>query len=117
MVLTSTKSGGRTPVVVVGNKVDLDTRELTRAETEARVMFEWNWGYKECSAKLGEGVSQVVGKIVVSSFRFLPRVSKVFLELLNRVKQNSQDESETGFGPDLAHMRRRKSLPQVRHEI
>ena len=66
MVLTSTKEGARTPVVVVGNKVDIDTRELIRAETEARVMFEWNWGYKECSAKLGEGVSQVVGK----HFRF-----------------------------------------------
>ena len=66
MVLTSTKSGATTPVVVVGTKFDLDTRELTRAETEARVMFEWNWGYKECSAKLGEGVSQVFGKY----FRF-----------------------------------------------
>ena len=64
MVLTSTKAGARTPVVVVGNKVDLDTRELTRAETEARVMFEWNWGYKECSAKLGEGVSQVAVRIL-----------------------------------------------------
>ena len=60
MVLTSTKEGARTPVVVVGNKVDLEAREVARAETEARVTFEWNWGYKECSAKLGEGVSQVI---------------------------------------------------------
>ena len=78
MVLTSTKAGARTPVVVVGNKVDLDTRELTRAETEARVMFEWNWGYKECSAKLGEGVSQVVVKILCVFFPLIASYFKGF---------------------------------------
>lgn len=71
MVLTSTKEGARTPVVVVGNKVDLEAREVARAETEARVTFEWNWGYKECSAKLGEGVSQVVGYIYLNIMLFL----------------------------------------------
>ena len=101
--------------MVVGNKVDLEAREVARAETEARVTFEWNWGYKECSAKLGEGVSQVVGFFTFVYFIVIFLISKVFLELLNRVKQNSQDESETGFGPpSLANMRRRKSLPQVK---
>ena len=73
MVLTSAKEGERTPVVVVGNMVDLDTRDVTRAEAEARVTFEWNWRYKECSAKLGEGVSQVghFSLFIFSSLYFL----------------------------------------------
>ena len=59
MVVTTTKLGTRTPVVVVGNMVDLTIREVTRVEVEAKVMFDWNFGYKECSAKLGTGISQV----------------------------------------------------------
>ena len=59
MVVTTTKLGTRTPVVVVGNMVDSTIREVTRVEVEAKVMFDWNFGYKECSAKLGTGISQV----------------------------------------------------------
>ena len=59
MVVTATKLGTRTPVVVVANMVDSDSREVTRVEVEAKVMFEWNFGYKECSAKLGTGITQV----------------------------------------------------------
>ena len=66
MVVTSTKMGARTPVVVVGNKADIGTREVTRVEVEARVTFEWNWGYKECSAILAEGVNQVWKELLLS---------------------------------------------------
>ena len=85
-------------MVVVGNKTDLaeDEREVLRAEVDTLVMFEWNSGYLECSAKLGgEDVQQV------------------FLELLQRVRNNVEEA-----GTDISHLtanniRRRKSLPQV----
>ena len=85
-------------MVVVGNKTDLaeDEREVLRAEVETLVMFDWNSGYLECSAKLGG-----------------EKVKQVFLELLQRVRNNALEA-----GPDTANftannVRRRKSLPQV----
>ena len=34
-------------------------REVARVGVEAKAMFEWNFGYKECSAKLGIGINEV----------------------------------------------------------
>ena len=48
-------------------------REVARSEVETKVMFEWNSGYMECSAKLGG-----------------QQVSQVFTELLHRVRNKGQ---------------------------
>ena len=44
-------SGPDAPIVVVGNKADLP-RQMPHEETEAVVLFDWENGYVECSAKV-----------------------------------------------------------------
>ena len=83
MVVHHTKLRHKTPVVVAGNMMEMNEsrwkslhllwtlpyisyqffREVTRVEVEAKAMFEWNFGYKECSSKLGIGINQVLIKI------------------------------------------------------
>ena len=70
------------------------TREVLRAEVETKVMFDWNSGYMECSAK-EEG----------------EKVQQVFLELLQRVRNTDTVEDSAHFTTN--NIRRRKSLPQV----
>ena len=89
-----------------------------RATTEARVMFEWNCGYREVSALTGAGVRwAVIGCGWPRAHLWL--VSSVFLDLVHRLNSAKQN-----LGPDLTEtigsynipanlMTRRKSLPQV----
>lgn len=59
--------GDSIPIVVVGNKLDLETRVVDESQAE-KIMTRWNHGYVECSAKTGD------------------RVTDVFKELLNQAK-------------------------------
>ena len=71
-------------------------REVLKAEVETRVMFDWNCGYKECSAKVGG-----------------EEVQQVFLELLQRVRNTVEEGSADTAHFTTNNVRRRKSLPQV----
>ena len=48
--LVTSYKGEQVPVVVVGNKIDLE-RKTSQEALEATVMFDWEHGYVECSAK------------------------------------------------------------------
>ena len=86
------------PIVVVGNQTDLP-REVQRGEAEAMVMFEWENGYIECSAKENTGIIEV------------------FQEILHQAKSGFDFRMPIGRTPSPctppASMRRRKSLPQI----
>jgi GTPase SAR1 family protein len=81
------QSKGETiPLVVVGNKSDLEEGERAVEEVQAgKIVARWNHGYVECSAKTGDNVTEV------------------FKELLNQAKVTYR------LSPALR--KRRQSLP------
>ncbi|XP_034240824.1 GTP-binding protein Di-Ras2-like [Thrips palmi] len=80
----------RVPIVVVGNKVDLDealenqgqARPIKREITETTARLDWECGYIECSAKGNEGIIDV--------FKELLNVSKVRYNLSPAVRRRRQ---------------------------
>ena len=85
------------PIVVVGNKVDLE-RKVNEKETEGLVECDWENGYIECSAKMNKNIDDI------------------FKEILNQAKNS------IGFSsiiqPQISQasslkMKRRQSLPVV----
>ena len=86
------------PMVVVGNKTDLE-RRVDMVETEALVQCDWENGYVECSAKLNKNIQDVFKELlsqVRSQFDFFPSMS------------NSSSHTSSPV-----NMRRRQSLPVV----
>ena len=86
------------PMVVVGNKTDLE-RKVDMVETEALVQCDWENGYVECSAKQNENILDVFKELlsqVRSQFDFFPSMS------------NSSSHTSSPV-----NMRRRQSLPFV----
>lgn len=55
-------------IIIVGNKTDLANREVSRADAEA-LAKQLNCMYAECSAKTGEGVSQVFETLAKAKLR------------------------------------------------
>ncbi|XP_023340713.1 GTP-binding protein Rhes [Eurytemora carolleeae] len=94
--------GPDTPIVIVGNKLDL-VRELPKEETEAVVTLDWENGYVECSAKENQNISAI------------------FKELLNQTKSSCVEINKPLVGkigtihgsmPSI-NMKRRQSMPMV----
>lgn len=56
----------RTPIVLVGAKMDLPTRKITRETAEAFKDEKGLSGYIECSAKSGQNVGHVFGLVTQS---------------------------------------------------
>lgn len=57
--------GPKVPVVVVGNKTDLDSRRaVPRATVEARVELDWNHGYTETCALQSDSVLALFKKVL-----------------------------------------------------
>jgi small GTP-binding protein len=86
------------PMVVVGNKTDLE-RKVDMVETEALVQCDWENGYVECSAKHNVNIQDVFKELlsqVRSQFDFFPSMS------------NSSSHTSSPV-----NMRRRQSLPVV----
>ncbi|ODN00214.1 Dexamethasone-induced Ras-related protein 1 [Orchesella cincta] len=76
--------GEAIPLVVVGNKTDLDSRTVDERRAE-KIVTKWKHGYVECSAQTGD------------------RVVDVFKELLNQAKVT--------YSLSPALRKRRQSLP------
>ena len=90
--------GADMPMVVVGNKADLE-RKVDMVETEALVQCDWENGYVECSAKYNENIQEVFKELLVqtrSQCDFFPSLS------------NSSSHTTSPVS-----MRRRQSLPVV----
>ena len=90
--LVQQERGEEMPLVVVGNKTDLE-RQIPREEAEATVLCDWENGYVECCAKDNLNVTAV--------FRALLVQAKSPLLLMPSVQMPAPV------------MRRRKSLPQI----
>ena len=90
--LIQQERGEGMPLVVVGNKTDLE-RQIPREEAEATVLCDWENGYVECCAKDNLNVTAV--------FRALLVQAKSPLLLMSSIRVAA---------PVL---RRRKSLPQM----
>ena len=90
--LVQQERGEGMPLVVVGNKTDLE-RQIPREEAEATVLCDWENGYVECCAKDNLNVPAV--------FRALLVQAKSPLLLMPSIQV------------PVAAMRRRKSLPQI----
>ena len=90
--LVQQERGEEMPLVVVGNKTDLE-RQIPREEAEATVLCDWENGYVECCAKDNLNVTAV--------FRALLVQAKSPLLLMPSVQVPAPV------------MRRRKSLPQI----
>jgi len=96
--LVHSYKGDQIPMVVVGNKIDVE-RDTSKEAIEATVLFDWENGYVECSAKNNVNVSTV------------------FKELLNQARARydiSNSSASKGSLPSTPLvMKRRTSLPQV----
>ena len=100
--LVTSHKGEQAPIVVVGNKTDLE-RKTSQEALEATVMFDWEHGYVECSAK--DNIN----------------TTAVFKELLGQARNRfeisctpSTGSSRKGSLPSTPLViRRRTSLPQV----
>ena len=101
--LVTSHKGEQAPIVVVGNKTDLE-RKTSQEALEATVMFDWEHGYVECSAK--DNIN----------------TTAVFKELLGQARNrfeiscppSASSTSSRGSLPSTPLViRRRTSLPQV----
>ena len=101
--LVTSHKGEQAPIVVVGNKTDLE-RKTSQEALEATVMFDWEHGYVECSAK--DNIN----------------TTTVFKELLGQARNrfeisctpSASSSSSRGSLPSTPLViRRRTSLPQV----
>ncbi|XP_071491464.1 ras-related protein Rap-2a-like [Diadema antillarum] len=55
--------GHNVPILVIANKMDLEERKI--GQPEAELMFsQWNTFQKDCSAKTGKGVKDVLEKVL-----------------------------------------------------
>ena len=57
---------GSVPIALVGTKMDLEGREVTREEAEKFTTDNGLVGYVECSSKTGEKVGYVFGMVTQS---------------------------------------------------
>uniref|UniRef100_A0A8D8YWM1 GTP-binding protein Rhes n=2 Tax=Cacopsylla melanoneura TaxID=428564 RepID=A0A8D8YWM1_9HEMI len=80
-----TKRGPMVPIVIVGNKCELEFKDVRREVAETITLYDWQCGYVECSAKENYNIIQV------------------FKELLSQAKVQ--------YNLSPAVRRRRQSLP------
>ena len=101
--LVTSHKGEQVPVVVVGNKIDLE-RNTSQEALEATVMLDWEHGYVECSAKNNVNTTAV------------------FKELLGQARHRSENSCQPSAASGSSRgslpstpliIRRRTSLPQV----
>ena len=90
--LVQQERGEGMPMVVVGNKTDLE-RQIPREEAEATVLCDWENGYVECCAKDNLNVPAVFRAILIQA--------KSPLLIMSSVRA------------PMPVIRRRKSLPQI----
>lgn len=92
------------PIVIVGNKIDVDDdeRQIIRELAETIVRFDWQCGYVECSAKNNDNIIDVFKELLVQAkIRYIPRLIQnlnIYI-FLNR------------YNLSPAVRRRRQSLP------
>ena len=84
--LVQQERGEGMPLVVVGNKTDLE-RQIPREEAEATVLCDWENGYVECCAKDNLNVPAVFRALLV--------------------------QAKFSFHPSPSVINRRQSLPQI----
>lgn len=85
------KSDDNIPFLLVGNKADLEKRQVTRAEAEERARL-WGVPYVETSAKTRENVD------------------KVFYDLMREIRNRKLAESKSQNGPNNPGRRKRKCV-------
>lgn len=61
------KRGPRVPIVIVGNKTDLNIRYIPQEIVESIVTLDWECGYVECSAKENTGILDVFKELLVQA--------------------------------------------------
>lgn len=61
------RRGPKIPIVVVGNKCDLDERFTPVDSTETIARFEWECGYIECSAKENTNIVKVFKELLTQA--------------------------------------------------
>ncbi|KAL0272181.1 UNVERIFIED_CONTAM: hypothetical protein PYX00_005258 [Menopon gallinae] len=86
--------GNKVPIVVVGNKIDLDEkeREVPREMSESTAAFDWECGYVECSAKDNSHIIDVFKELLVQAkirYNLSPAVRRRRQSLPNYVTGNS----------------------------
>lgn len=55
------------PIVIVGNKIELAERVISREQAEAMAVYDWECGYVECSAKDNQNIVQVFKELLVQA--------------------------------------------------
>ena len=91
--LVQQQRGDSLPLVVVGNKTDLE-RNISKEEAEATVNLDWENGYVECCAKDNQNIQAIFRALLIQA-------KSPILRLLER------------DGKVATGARRRKSFPQV----
>lgn len=66
-ILEKRKGSGPVPIVVVGNKSDLNERFLSQEVMESIISLDWECGYCECSAKQNIGILDVFKELLVQA--------------------------------------------------
>ena len=99
--LVHLQRGEEMPLVVVGNKTDLE-RQIPREEAEATVLCDWENGYVECCAKDNLNVPAVFRALLVQAkFSFHPSPSSVInrRQSLPQIPVFSRLQSREGNAP------------------
>ncbi|XP_050723666.1 ras-related protein Rap-2b-like [Eriocheir sinensis] len=88
--------GSEVPIVVVGNKSDLEARRVvSRATTQARVELDWNNGYMETCALQPDSVLALFKKVLHQGqirYRLSPAVERRRKSLPTYTQKQKQDK-------------------------
>ncbi|XP_064478955.1 ras-related protein Rap-2c-like [Ornithodoros turicata] len=98
----------RVPIVIVGNKLDLeDCRNVRKEMVEALVCMDWEHGFVECSAKTGEGVQEIFKELLAQA-NFTKKVAKATQHRRMSLPVNSLGPMREPLSPGLKPKAARK---------
>ena len=125
--------GTEVPIVVVGNKSDLESDpEIPHESLEATVIFDWENGYVESSAKERSNINKIfrellqqakshhdfatataTGPLRRGSNAIIPQCPANAPQALLNAASKAAAAQKAGSNPECNNMRRRQSLPAV----
>ncbi len=105
--------GTPVPMVVVANKLDLQPDpEVPRETAEAHVVFDWENGYVECSAKERWNINSIFKELLQQAKSRYDFTAPQLATAAALLSDSSKKKNNSGRGFE-DNLKRRKSMPAV----